>query len=219
MPEIRAEPLPLTSPSSVTLPPLAHSRPSLATSLCTTRPPLPVASSVPVLTMVLPPVSMTERVAAGGDDGAFVDQRHLPVAELAGAGDGVVDVGERDARDRCRRSRSRHCRTAPPCRRPASVTPCWTISRSVSLPVEPRWMAAGVVDDAAERQQCAVADHHVAGVVGDRRLVELEVAGIERCRADAVQRDGLAIGERDHGIARRVGGRDAPGRRRSWRSR
>ena len=65
---------------------------------------------------------------------------------------------------------------------------------------------AGVVDDAGERQDRAVADHHVAGILRDRRLIEHEVARGERSGIDPVQRDRLAIGERDHRVAGSVVG-------------
>ena len=41
-------------------------------------------------------------MGAGRDNRSLVDQRHLPSAELAGAGDRVVDVGQRDAWDSAR---------------------------------------------------------------------------------------------------------------------
>ena len=58
-PSIFAVPLPLTLPFTARLPPFAHSSPEFATSLCTASPPAPVASSVPELTTVFVPVSIS----------------------------------------------------------------------------------------------------------------------------------------------------------------
>ena len=44
-----------------------------------------------------------QRIAAAGDNGTLIMQRQLPFAELAGAGDGVVDVGQCGVRRRSRR--------------------------------------------------------------------------------------------------------------------
>jgi hypothetical protein len=59
----------------------------------------------------------------------------------------------------------------------------------------------GVVDDAAQRQDRAVADHHAAGIMCGRRLIEHEVVRVKRCGTNAVQGDRLAISKRDHSIA------------------
>jgi hypothetical protein len=58
-PLINADPLPLTLPSTVTLPPLAHNVPVLTTSLRMKSPPVPVASRIPELTTALALVSIT----------------------------------------------------------------------------------------------------------------------------------------------------------------
>ena len=60
---------------------------------------------------------------------------------------------------------------------------------------------ARVVDRAAQRQHGIIAQHNVADVVGDRGLIEHEVASGERCCIDAVQRDRLAVAKCDHRIA------------------
>src|SRR5450830_565628 len=39
-----------------------------------------------------------QRIRTVGNDCCLIDQRHLPFAELASAGDGVIDIGKCDAR-------------------------------------------------------------------------------------------------------------------------
>ena len=43
-----------------------------------------------------------QRVGAGGDDRALIVQAEQPAAQLAGAGDGVVDIGQGDIGGRAR---------------------------------------------------------------------------------------------------------------------
>jgi hypothetical protein len=59
----RALPVPVTSPLRVRLPPLACRLPEFLTALLTTRPPAPVASSTPLLMIILLPVSITSAFA------------------------------------------------------------------------------------------------------------------------------------------------------------
>ena len=84
----------MTAPLIVIWPPWAQINPEFATSPLTIR--LPVAASVPVGHDICAGVD-DQGMETGRDDRAVVDQRHSP--ELAGAGDGVVHVGERDARE------------------------------------------------------------------------------------------------------------------------
>src|SRR5438270_85486 len=114
-------------------------------------------------------------MGTGGDDFAIVDQRHLPITNLAGTGDRVIHIGERDA---------------------------WTSARDEILVVIGQYNLAaalkgdpmldefklrlvssgierdtpGVVDDAAKRQHGAVANRHGSSVVEHWRLLEHEVA-------------------------------------------
>ena len=94
VPLIVASPSPVTSPWTVISPSFAHRWPELSTPLSMISPPLPVASSVPELVMMLLPVSMTSALLPVGENRPFVDECHLPGAQLPGARDRVVDVGE-----------------------------------------------------------------------------------------------------------------------------
>ena len=72
----------------------------------------------------------------------------------------------------------------------------------------------GVVDHAAERHDRAVGDRHRAGIVGDRLLVEEEVAGAEFGGRDALHGDRLSGADGDDGIAVAVIGDDEIAERR-----
>src|SRR5262245_52918587 len=105
----------------------------------------------------------------GRDDGAIVDQRHLPGPELAGAGDRVVQVGERDARTGTRDEilaavRKYHLSAALEGDAVLDEFEVGVVSNRIERD------DSRVVDGAAERQHATVADGHRAGVVGDRRL-------------------------------------------------
>src|SRR5436190_23203505 len=105
-------------------------------------------------------------MAAGGNDRAIVDQRHLPSPDLAGAGDGVVKVGESDARIRAGNY-------VPLTVRQYDVTA--SLERDpmlnefqfcgVSSRVERNTPRIIVIDDAAQRQHSAVSDGHQPGSI------------------------------------------------------
>lgn len=61
-PSINAVPLPVTLPWNVMFAPFAHSNPEFSRLLSMTSPPLPVASSVPELTIVFAPVSISSEL-------------------------------------------------------------------------------------------------------------------------------------------------------------
>ena len=102
-PSISAEPVPLTLPSIVILPPFAHSSPELAISLWIARPPLPVAPSVPELMTTFAPVSIVSALVPLAIMVPLLWSVSCP-AELAGAGDCNTDVGYRHP------GRPRRCR-------------------------------------------------------------------------------------------------------------
>ena len=141
-----------------------------------------------------------EWICPVGIDCPLVDQRDLPISETAGARNDVVDVGQRDARI----GAGDHVLAAV---RQDDLTAA--LKRDAVLDeLQVGFIAgrtqcdgAGVVNHAAQRQHGAVADHHVAGVVGDRHLIEYEIAGAKKCCIDADERDRLAVAERDHRIA------------------
>ena len=125
---------------------------------------------------------------------------------MAGAGDRVVHVGERDVGDRSGDhvlAAVRQDDLAVALERDAVLDQLEVGLASGRVQLD----RAGVVDDAGERQDRAVADHHVAGILRDRRLIEHEVVCGERSGIDPIQRDRLAIGERDHRVAGSVVGR------------
>ena len=129
-----------------------------------------------------------------------VDQRQIAVAgaDLAGAGDDIVDVRQRAGRRRADDAGiARHRDMAAALQRDA-------VTDDLQLRViagRVQCDRAGIVDRAAERQHRAVADRHGAGVLDDRSLVEHEVVRAERGRMDAVQRDRFAGADSDHRIA------------------
>ena len=77
------------------------------------------------------------------------------------------------------------------------------------MPVELSAIVPELVEHAAHRKQRAIVDRHRAGIRPGRSLIELEVVGCQGRGVHALQRDRLAIGQRDHGIAVAVVGQMA----------
>ena len=130
----------------------------------------------------------------------WLTRDHHPVTEVTGTGDRIVYVRQRDVRDRS----GDHVLVAV-----GQDDLPMALERDAVLDQLQVGLASGrvqldrtgVVDDAGERQDRTVADHHVAGILRDRRLIEDKVVCGERRGIDPVQRDRLAIGERDHRVA------------------
>ena len=156
--------------------PFAHRQSGIieiAMSLWMTSPPLPVASSVPELTIVFAPVSISSAL--------------VPVAMIVPLLTRVISPSPRCPAPEIVLSTlvSVTSETVPVItfsllsdrstgRRPQrdavlDELQIGLASGRVQLD------RAGVVDDAAQRQDRAVADHHVAGILGDRRLIKDEV--------------------------------------------
>src|SRR5262245_35820626 len=139
-------------------------------------------------------------MGTNGNDGATVDQRHLPGPELASADDRIVHVGHRHARDGAGNyilAAVRQYDLTAPLQRDAGP-------RDLQV----RLVASGikgdnsrVVDDPAQRQHGAVTDYHRPGIVQRRRLIEHEVAGTQRPCRHTVERDRLVCCQRNYRIA------------------
>ena len=76
--------------------------------------------------------------------------------------------------------------------RPSSVMPCWISCKSVLSPVELSAIVPVLLMMPSSGNMAPVADGHAAGIVGDGRLIEHEVACGKRRRIYALQRDRFA---------------------------
>ena len=178
-PEIVAVPFPVTAPLKVILPPSANRLPELSTALLTISPPVPVASRIPELVMTLLPVSRTSALVPVASivpslTSVICPSPSCPAPEMVLSTLVNVTLGSVPKIAFALLSDSVSCAAA--LQRDA-VLDQLEIGLVAGRIERDR---AGVVDDAAERQHGAVADHHVAGVVGDRRLIEHEVVRGER---------------------------------------
>src|SRR5512132_1008292 len=113
-------------------------------------------------------------MGAGGNNCPLVDQYHLPVSEQTGTGDRVVYVCERHARDDTRNN----IQVAVGQYYLTTTLKCDAILNQLNLGCASGRLErnnACIVDDAAERQQGAVANRQTAGVLRDGRNIKQEI--------------------------------------------
>src|SRR5262249_22525298 len=198
-PSITAVPGPVTAPLIVMLPPWAQINPEFATSLFTISPPIPVASSVPVLVTTFAPVSMTRAwrpvaTIVPSLTSVICPTPSWPAPEMVLSTLVSVTLG---AVPEMKFSPLSDNVSRP---LPWSVIPYWMSCRCVSLRAESSAMVPALLIMPASGSSAPSPIVMVAGLF-NTGLIEYEVARGERRRGDAEERDRLAGAQRDHRVA------------------
>jgi hypothetical protein len=119
-----------------------------------------------------------------------VGQAQLAVTQLAGPGNSIVFIVQRDAGTRS----GNHVRVVIRQYNLATAMKCCAGLNELQIGFGARRIEfndAGVLDYAAQRQPCTVADYHVCGILQHGLLIELKIACGQRRDVHAVQRDGF----------------------------